>query len=124
MAYTIYEIENGQTGLVVREGINENFAQLFGNGFPIQLEDQSTSTFIEIPANTFVATLSFNPTSGTPIISIGTTEGGTDILPMSPIAAFSQIQLQQYFEADTLIYITWYNDATANVRIDLNLNYF
>lgn len=123
MSYTPTYIQNGESGLNCRNSINSNFEQLFGDA-PIQLENANETTIIIIPANTFIASLSIIQVSGTPVMSAGTSEGGGEILDVTDITGFTQVQFQQYFENEGTIWITWYNTDPANVRIDQILNYF
>lgn len=122
-AYIPYFIFDGQSGLIVREGINANFAQLF-NSQPVMLDNQNASLSIAFPTNTFIATISVVNISGFPLLAIGTTPGGDDILEMTSINQFTQIQYQTYNAGSVMLYFTWFNANFGNIRVDQIINYF
>jgi hypothetical protein len=123
MVYQQYFISNGDTGLVVRNGVNNNFSFLFENQ-PYQNENVNASFSVAFPANTYLPSIAVTNVSGFPTVAIGTTAGGTDILEMTTINQFTLITFQSYFLNSVTIYFTWFNSATGNVRIDKNVNYF
>ena len=123
MAYQQYSIVDGQSGLVVREGINNNFSFLFGSQ-PLFFEGQNATFQQAFPTNTFIATISIVNTNGFPLLAIGTTLGGDDILQMTSINQFTQIQYQTYSANSVTLYFTWYNTNAGNIRIDQIINYF
>jgi len=59
-----------------------------------------------IPPDTLFDGIGILPTSGNPIISMGFEVGGTEILDNFPLIQFRLVELQQYFEIGTNIFVT------------------
>lgn len=116
-------INDGQGGLSVREALNDNFDQLFGAGqFPIKIANVGGSFGEEIPANTWVSSTFITPLLGAPNISIYIMD--VDDNPVYFIQDFTftsttAVSIQQYFDVDTVLYFTFNNTDTCNIRIDL-----
>ena len=119
-------INNGDSGLITRENLNNMFTELYGALLvPIKLEGVTGGTTQAIAANTFVQQISLITVSGSPTIRIGTTPNGTDILPDTTSATISLTTLQQYFASAKTFYITMSSGSgTVNIRMDVIENYF
>jgi len=116
-------IENGQSGLVVREALNEMFTELYGNTpVPIKMGTLSANTDQLITSNTFLATLEIVKVSGIPVVKIGTTPGGEEIFPLMELSGFSQSNVQLYCDVDKTIYFT-ISGGTIKARLDVINNY-
>lgn len=118
-------INNGDSGLSVRNALNSMFTELYGAILvPIKLPNIGFNTTVPIKANTFVQAIALVAISGNPVVRIGTTPNGQDILGDTAITStILPLILQQYFSADTTLYITLGTGA-INVRIDVNPSYF
>lgn len=78
-----------------------------------------------VPDNTLLNSVSLFPAVGTPTIRIGTTDGGNEILADTEVVAFVKIELDKYFAAETILYVTTTDgDGLVNVRMDVSRNYF
>ena len=78
----------------------------------------------DIPGNTLVNSISLFPVTGSPIVEIGTTEGGNDIMQATEISAFKKVEVDQYFPEDSILYFTMTGDGFINTRMDLQRNFF
>lgn len=113
-------ILDGQGGLPARDIINNNFSELFGAGqFPIKIANVGGSFTIDIPANSWLTSIYISPLLGTPNISIGYEPAGGEIIDSLDITQFTPISVQQYFDVDAVLYFTFNNTDTCNIRIDL-----
>lgn len=119
-------INNGDSGLIVRNGLNNMFTEIYASLiFPIKANGVTANTNVPIPADTFVQRISVVPTSGTPTIRIGTTANGTDIMPDTVINGFQQSLIQEYFASLGYLYITFTTGSgTLNFRIDVSPTFF
>lgn len=116
-------INNGETGLVVRTKLNEMFSELYGNTpVPIKLPGISGNVSQLLPDNTFLATLEVGKVSGTPLLKVGTTPGGEELLPEIEIANFMQSNAQLYCATSQTIYFTL-SGGVVNIRLDIINNY-
>ena len=114
----------GQTGEDALTVLNGNFTQLFGAlTVPFKLTGVSGAFTQSIPANTFVTNISLTPIGGTPMINIGLTNNGGEILPTMQITQFTLIAAQQYFQNAGLIYFNTSGIGSFNIRIDYIANY-
>lgn len=122
-------ILNGESGLDVRNALNDMFAELYGLvlGYtPIKLTNVIANTIQAIPGNTLVAQIALIATSGTPTIRIGTTPNGIEIMDDTVIDGTDQqlLQVQEYFLTAGNLYITFTSGSGAlNIRIDVIYNY-
>lgn len=74
-------VNNNDSGLVSRTKINANFTELYGAlNFPLRLLGISGNSTLVIPANTLLLAIVIRPDSGAPVLSLGTSPGGGDIL--------------------------------------------
>lgn len=78
---------------------------------------------VVIPANSFLTNISIIGTSGTPAVTIGTTEGGNDIKEMEILSGFSLNITQLYVATETTFYIT-IASGYVNIRFDYKTNLF
>ena len=117
-------INNGDSGLVVRNALNQMFTELYGAIVsPVKLPGVNSNTTQVISADTYVESIYLTATSGTPTVRIGTTPNGQDICPDVQPGSFQNIFVQQYFAVSTTLYITL-SGGTINVRFDLTNNFF
>jgi len=83
----------------------------------------STFTF-KIAAGTFIDKIFFSKVSGTPLLSLGTTLGGTDLVNAEDLAASDPpIKLEKYFKTAATLYAV-IAGGVANIRIDTINNTF
>lgn len=116
-------INNGESGLEVRNALNDNFTELYSSLIiPIKLTVTGNQTQA-ISQNTFITTISLTPSGGTPTLDIGTTNGGGEILPSMPITSFTPIVVQLYFPTAGILYFNLSGVGSVNVRIDYIPNY-
>lgn len=120
-------INNGDSGLSVRNALNSMFAELYGGVvIPLKISGITGNTQVSIPANSWVNQISLIATSGTPTVRIGITANGEEIMPdytMSTNEAFPLV-MQKYFPEDTPLYITITGATSIKLRIDLITNYY
>lgn len=118
-------ILNGESGLNVRNALNQMFAELYASlNPPILITDASTTFSQAIIANTMVLSIFLTTLSGTPTIRIGTSLNGEEILPDTEIDTYQLVSAQQYFLASGALYFTWTGGiGEVNVRIDAINNY-
>ena len=118
-------INNGDSGLVTRNNLNNMFTELYTSvAVPIKLENLAANASQAIVANTYVYQVSLNKVSGSPIVRIGTTPNGTDILGDTTVGAIDQSLIQQYFGSASTFYITFTASCVVNVRFDVVNNFF
>jgi len=110
------------TGLAALNVINDNFTEVYdGLVIPIKLSNVSATTSIAIPANTFIQSIMI---TGSPTISIGYEDNGTELLPEMTISDYQFINAQAYFFNAGYLWFTFYGaPVSANIRIDLIYNY-
>lgn len=117
-------INNGDSGLVVRNALNQMFTELYGAIVsPVKLPGVNSNTTQVISSDTFVEAIYLTATSGTPTVRIGTTPNGQEICPDVQPGSFQTVFVQQYFAVSTTLYITL-SGGTINVRFDLTNNFF
>jgi hypothetical protein len=117
-------IENGESGLDCRNAINGNFTELYNAlNPPIFLFAVLGDVSQDFLPNTWVERVFLRPIAGFPVIRIGTTPGGNDILDDFYVEYPAPILVQQYFSVSSTIYFTWLEDGELNIRIDLINNF-
>jgi hypothetical protein len=103
-------INNGDSGLIVRNALNAMFTELYNNiNPPLKLPASTGNPEAAIPANSLVTMILMRPTpgaSGTPTVSIGSTGGGTDIFDATAITTFAIVNYNEYFYDGANIYFT------------------
>ena len=117
-------INNGDSGLTVRNSLNTMFGELYGALIiPTKLEGVNSNTTLAVAANSYIEYIAISATAGTPSIHVGTTPNGTDIIPATTPGNFSLTQLEQYFQNATTLYIT-ISGGTVNMRVGLLSNFY
>jgi hypothetical protein len=119
-------INNGDSGLVVRNALNGMFAELYGAiALPIKIAGLTTNYTQPIAANTLVVSGAVRWISGSVTIKIGSTGGGSDIMPSMTLTSAGLVPLiiGQYFGSAANIYITLTGTGSVNVRFDQITNY-
>ena len=118
-------INNGESGLVVRNKLNDMFGELYGSfTIPIKLEGLTANTTQNIATNTFLQEIAIIAVSGTPTVRIGTTPNGEEIVPDVFPSSISLTTVQQYFASATPLYITISGGGSINIRMDILTNFF
>jgi hypothetical protein len=108
----------GDTAYIFTGKTNANFTEVYGNlNLPIKTLNQTGAFTQDIPANTWVERIIVLPQSGTPTIEVGTTLGGSDILPPTLIGNSLPIMIQEYFTNETTLYFT-VSGGNVNKRTD------
>lgn len=118
-------ISNLESGLNVRNALNEMFAELFGAiTVPIVVENITHNTeIVGIPGNTFIDSIAINAGSDT-TFQIGTTSGGQDILSSTELLGFQLFITQIYLPTTTNIFITFTSGSgPVNFRFNIINNY-
>jgi phage tail protein X len=96
--------------------------------FPIILSGATGDTIITIPKDTLIQRISFKKFSGATAIKIGSTDGGSDIVPLESFSDFLNIMNPaiknglNYTSTQLNIYISI--TGVCTVRIDAITNYF
>jgi hypothetical protein len=117
-------INNGQSGLVVRNALNGMFTELYSAVvLPLKLTGINANTQQAIPVDTFLQAIYISATVGTPTIRIGTTPNGEEICPDVQPGAFQSVIVQQYFASGTTLYITM-SGGTVNIRFDVIQDFY
>jgi hypothetical protein len=117
-------IQNGQSGLVVRNALNAMYTELYGAiVLPLKLPGITGNTQQIIPVDTFLQAIYMTATAGTPTVRIGTTPNGTEISPDVQPGAFQSVIVQQYFASGTTLYITM-SGGTLNFRFDVIADFY
>lgn len=117
-------INNGESGLVVRNKLNSMFTEIYGAlVLPLKLTGISANSQQIIPVDTFLQAIYISATAGTPTIRIGTAPNGQDICPDVQPGAFQSVLVQQYFSAGVTLYITL-SGGTVNIRFDVIQDFY
>lgn len=107
--------------------INGNFSELYGN-LPetYKLPGTLVNTQQAIVANTMVKNISLSGTAGAPIMRIGITPNGEELLPDSPIGNSFPVNAMQYFPDDGFLYFTISGPAgsAVSIRIEYQSKYY
>lgn len=111
----------GQDALNV---INGNFTELYANLPQVtKLPGVIANTIQAIDADTMVSLIAMSGTAGAPIVRIGITPNGTEILPDTAIGNNQPVDANQYFPAAGSIYFT-VAGGTISIRIEYTENYY
>lgn len=74
-------INNGEGGLPARNSLNNMLAELYAAILvPIKNPGVSSNISVPIPAGSVIMLIVIQPVSGAPVIQVGTTGGGNDVL--------------------------------------------
>lgn len=118
------QIVNLEQGLLVRNALNSMFTDLYSAlAFPYKLLNISDNAEQQILAGTYIPSIYILPVAGAPILQIGITGGGEEILPQQPVTDFIPISAGQWFAATGSIFITL-SGGTISVCIIPILNVF
>jgi hypothetical protein len=113
---------NGK-GSVILAALNSMFADLYSaSSVPTKAAGASTDQVIAIAADTLILSAFVNKVSGTPIIKIGTTNGGEEILAATTITGWQKILIDYYYSGAGNLYIAL-SGGVVDLRIDKLLNY-
>lgn len=117
-------INNGESGLNVRNSLNEMFTELYGAiTAPIKVLGATSSFNVAINANTFISLISMYPLITGATVRVGTALGGNDLLDDTVINQFQQIQPNQLYVASGFLYFTISGIGEINFRIDVVNNF-
>jgi len=118
-------INNGDSGLLVRNELNAMFAELYGAiQLPIKIAGLTGNYTQAIPANSFLLSGAAKLVSGSVSIKMGTTAGGDDLFPLTALSSsLVPAVFQQYFASAGNIYITFTGTGSINIRFDVISNY-
>lgn len=118
-------IANLESGLNVRNALNNMFSELFSAiPVPIVIENVTSNTEISgILGNSFIDSIGINASSNT-TFQIGTTAGAQDILSESELNGFQLFVTQEYLASTTNIFITIVSGSgPVNFRFNIINNY-
>lgn len=117
-------INNGESGLVVRNKLNAMFSELYAAVvLPLKLNGITGNSQQIIPADTFLQAIYISATVGNPTIRIGTTPNGDEICPDVQPGSFQPVIIQQYYAAGVTLYLTL-SGGTVNVRFDVIQDFY
>jgi hypothetical protein len=117
-------INNGETGLIVRDKLNDMFTEIYGALVtPLKVNGVSANAQQIIPANSYIGDVYISATDLDPVIRIGTAPNGQDIVAEMNPGTFSMVTLQRYFENTTTLYIT-ISGGTVNIRFGILYNFY
>lgn len=112
------------TGEAALEVINGNFTELYENlPTTYKLPGIAVNTQQAIDANTMIKEISLSGTAGAPVVRIGTTPNGEDILPDTQVGNSLPILQRVYFPNAGNLYFT-ISDGTVSIRIEYQGNYY
>lgn len=118
------QITNLEQGLLVRNALNSMFTDLYGAlAFPFKLLNITGNAEQQILAGTFIPWIFILPVAGAPILQLGTTGGGDEILSQQPVTDFIPMQANQWFGATGNIFATL-SGGTVSIVIIPILNVF
>lgn len=118
-------IQNGESGLDVRNALNSMFATLFSSiPTPVIIENVHGNTeIVGVPGNSFIDSIGINASNDT-TFQIGTTSGGQDILSSTELLGFQLFVTQVYLPTTTNIFITFTSGSgPVNFRFNIINNY-
>lgn len=103
----------------------ENFASIINAGIPTISKDtaKSASYTKTIPANSLLQRIDIKRTSGTPVIKVGTTLAGDEVMLSQTVSTFSINEVPEMFGTLTTLYIT-ISGGTVNINFVYHENYF
>lgn len=120
-------IDNSESGLNVRNALNEMFFELYGTINPPFKYVNANQNFSQaISANVLVTTITITNISSSPTLRIGITPNGQEILGDIAITNTIIVTAQQYFLSTGIIYFTWTSgnfSGIVNIRMDVINNY-
>lgn len=113
-------ILNGESGLNVRNALNENFTELYAAVIPYQpilLLNVSANYNQPITAGTFVTDIYIKPVTGSITLNIGTSPNGGEILTDTLVNYTIPIQAMQNFDVSGNLYFTLTGTGSINICI-------
>jgi hypothetical protein len=122
----MYLIQANDSGQTVLTGLNANTTELYGAiALPIKIQGLTANYTQAIAANTMVVSGAVRWINGSVSIKIGTTAGGSDLMPLTTLSSAGLVPLiiGQYFDNSGNIYITITGTGTVNIRFDQITNY-
>jgi hypothetical protein len=118
------QINNGESGLSVRDKLNGMFNELYTSLIlPMKYTGVSNNTILALPANSYVKAIFLSKIDDAPIVRLGTTPNGQDLMPDTYIDDFNQVTVEQYFANPSSLYIT-ISGGEMNIRVDILYNFY
>lgn len=117
-------VTNGQQASDI---INGNFSELYASlPVPIRLKNVNVNTNQLIAANTKIVAIDISGTAGAPVLRVGLTPNGTELLPDTPIGNTYPLEPNYYSAAGDTLYFTISGPAgsTVSIRITQILNFY
>ena len=117
-------INNNESGLSVRTKLNSMFTELYSSEpVPVKLINQNADTLSAVVSGDYIPQITIKYVSGTPLIKVGTTLVGSDLIEETTITDFIIAKPEHYFSAPGNIYFT-ISGGAISIRIDKIQNYF
>lgn len=117
-------INNLESGLLVRNALNAMFTELYSNiAQPIRKPGIAGNTTQDMAADTYVSDIAVSGIAGAPILRIGITPNGQELLPDTAVGNSLPVQTDYYFQNAGTLYFTL-SGGTINIRIDYIPNYY
>lgn len=111
----------GEDALTV---LNSNFTELYASIVaPWKLPGVSANTMQAVASDTMVTNISISGTAGAPVMRIGITPNGTEIMPDVSIGNSQLITADEYFQGAGNLYFT-VSGGTVNIRIEYEPKYY
>lgn len=112
------------SGDQAKDIINGNFTELYQNLPQVtKLPGMNANTQQAVAADTMVTFIAVSGVAGTPLLRIGITPNGQEILPDTEIGSSQPINAMQYFGGAGNLYFTL-SGGTINARIEYKPNYY
>lgn len=112
--------DNTKTGLEVKTVIDANFTELYKSSLVNLLDANKSIDFTQVlPAGTMFDSIDILKISGNPVIRVGTTLNGIEIVDEIEITGCQIYESKQYFATSTTLFVT----ITGGV-ISTSINYF
>lgn len=120
-------INNGDTGLAVRNALNNMLAELYSSVITAtKIKNQAANFIFQVPANTFVHDIFIAAVGdSTPTVRVGKTPNGNEWSgeDLTPDAEGDQLSPEKYFAPQTPIYFTIIG-GVVNIRINQETNFY
>jgi hypothetical protein len=113
-----FEITSGNIDIDLQANANVNMPPVS----IVALQNKTGDFIYSFPANSYIYQAFATILLGTPSIQIGTTQGGSDILPMTLINPTLLDLIQSYFETDSILYFSVIN-GSVNLRLDVGYDF-
>ena len=89
---------------------------------PVLLQSVTGNISYSELAITFIQRITFKTISGTPTVQVGVTQGGSEIMPVTAVNGFLQVDTEYPFLADGYLYFV-ITGGVVNIRIDQITNF-